>query len=145
MSTLDLMKNRKWRLLVFRKAMAALSAALVMCAVIWGAYRSRVYFTFAAAAAGVLLIARAWIAFCRWKDGRAGGLKTVRVPYMLRGRKPVRRHKPAFLMTSEDFDDDLTRFTVAGEEDFGDDQARRAKVFSCLLAGLTLILISFVR
>ena len=145
MSTIELMKNSKWRLLVFREAMAALSAALVLCALIWGAYRSRVYFTFAAAAAGVLLIARAWIAFCRWKDGRAGGVQKIRVPYMLRGRKPVRRHKPAFLMTGEDFDDDLTPFTVAGEGDLGEDQARRAKVFSGLLAGLLMILISFVQ
>ncbi len=144
MNTLDLIKNRRVRLLVFREAMTALSAALVICALVWGVYRSRVYFTFAAAAAGALLTARAWFIYCRWKDSKALGRKKPGVPFMLRGRKPVRGRKPAFLMTDEDFDDDLTGATSAAAEDLEPDQAWGAKVFSGLLAGLMLFLISFV-
>ncbi len=144
MSTIDFCKNRKGRLLVFRQAMAMLSVNLVLCALISGLYRSRLYFSFAASAAGVLLILRAWFSRCRWKDGHRYAARPDRVPYLLRGRQPKRVRKPAFLMNSTDFEDDLTRFTVTGEEDFSDDECWRARILSCLLCGALMIFFSFV-
>ena len=47
-------------------------------------------------------------------------------------------------MNSADFDDDLTRFTVAAEEDFSNEQCWRAKIVSSLLSGALMILFSFV-
>ena len=144
MSTIDFCRNRKGRLLVFRQAMGMLSVNLVLCALVSGAYRNRLYFSFAASAAGVLLILRAWLSRCRWKDGREYSRPSGRVPYLLRGRRPKRVGKPAFLMDSADFEDDLTRFTVTGEEDFMDDECWIAKVLSCLLCGILMIFFSFV-
>ena len=144
MSTLEAFKDRPWRLLTFRQAMVTLSVALVLCALISGAYQSRVYFSFAASAAGVLLITRAWLGYCKWKDGRAYDRGRIQVQYSLRGSQSVRVRKPAFLMNSADFDDDLTRFTVAAEEDFSNEQCWRAKIVSSLLSGALMILFSFV-
>ena len=144
MSTLEAFKDRPWRLLTFRQAMVTLSVALVLCALISSAYQSRVYFCFAASASGVLLIARAWLSYCKWKDGRAYNRGRIQVPYSLRGIRPVRVRKPAFLMNSADFDDDLTPFTVAAEENFSDDRCWWAKIVSSLLAGALMILFSFV-
>ena len=144
MSTLEAFKDRPWRLLTFRQAMVTLSVALLLCALISGAYQSRVYFCFAASVGGVLLIARAWFSYCKWKDGRAYDRGRIQVPYSLRGTQSVRVRKPAFLMNSADFDDDLTRFTVAAEEDFSNEQCWRAKIVSSLLSGALMILFSFV-
>ena len=144
MSTLEAFKNRGWRLLAFRQAMAMVAVALILCALISGAYRSRLYFSFAACAAGALLIARAWLGYCKWKDGRAYDRGKAQVPYALRGAWPARVKKPAFLMNSTDFDDDLTQYTLAAEEDFSDDQCWRAKITAGLFAGALMLLFSFV-
>ena len=144
MSTLEAFKNRRWRLLAFRQAMVMVAVALVLCALISGAYRSRVYFSFAACAAGALLIARAWLGYCKWKDGRAYDRGKAQVPYALRGTRPARVRKPAFLMNSTDFDDDLIRFTITAEEDFSDAQCWRAKIAAGLLAGALMLLFSFI-
>ncbi len=137
-------KQPKWRLFVFRRSMALLSAALVLCALIAGAYQSRVYFTFAAAAGGVLLGARAWWAYLRWKDGKPLERTGDRVPRMLRGQKEKKRRKPAFLMDSRDFDDDLTAYTAAEAEDFTEREGSLALIWSSLLSGAVLTVLSFM-
>ena len=137
-------RDPKWRLAVFRHAMGSFSAALVLSALISGAYGSRVYFTFAASAAGVLLWGRAWHGYLRLKDPNKAPAAKPRVPYVLRAAKPKRARKPAFLMNSEDFDDDLTRFTLTGEEAFTDAQRLKVKAVSDLFSGALMILLSFV-
>ncbi|MBR6185655.1 MAG: hypothetical protein IKQ41_05275 [Clostridia bacterium] len=144
MKTSDLWKDRAWRLLVFHRAMVHLSVALILCALIAGLYRQRVYFSFAASAAGVLLLAWAWRERCAWQDGRPLRREAAGVPYLLRKEKKKRPHRPAFLMTSRDFDDDLTPYTAVGEDAFSDAQRRAANLFSCLLSGALMILFSFV-
>ncbi len=143
MKKADLWKDRGWRLLVFHRAMVHLSVALVLCALIAGSYGQRVYFTFAASAAGTLLFAWAWREYCAWLDGkplkRAGG-----VPYFLRRDKTKRLHRPAFLMNHQDFDDDLTPYTSFGADAFSDVQCRLANLFSCLISGGLMILFSCV-
>lgn len=137
-------KKGKWRLLVFRRTMAMLSVNLVLSALVAGVYGSRIYFAFAACASGILLLGRAWKSQCCLADGRQYKRTPARVPFILRGAgaRPVR--KPAFLMGSADFDDDLTPFTVAGEEDYSDEACWKAKSLSCLLCGMLMLLLSFV-
>ena len=141
---IELWKEPKWRLLVFRRAMLHLGVALVVSALIAGAYQSRVHFMFAACAAGVLLTARAWWDYCRMRDGKPLAAERDKVPYILRRDKGARRHRPAFLMNSEDFDDDLTPYTTAAEEDFDENELRRAHIAAYLLSGALMIVISAV-
>ena len=137
-------RDRKWRLMVFRKAMAVLAATLALCALVGGLYGQRVYFTFALCAAGILLAARAWFGYCRGKDGGGSARKTVKVPWMLR-RDPSRRaHRPAFRMNSEDFDDDLTPYTVAREEDFPEKWQWAGALAADGLAAAILFAVSFL-
>lgn len=136
--------HQGWRLLSFRKAMLHLSLGLVISALAAGLYQNRVYFTFAACAVGAVLWARAWWDYCAWRDGKPLRRPGKSVPYMLRRNKRSRPHRPAFFMTSEDFDDDLTPFTTASEESFTDTQCRLASAFSCFLAGGLMIAVSFV-
>ena len=140
----ELWRTPRWRLLVFRRAMLHLGVALVVSALIAGAYQTRTHFMFAACAAGVLLMARAWWDYCRMRDGRPLTAERSKTPYIFRRDKGARRHKPAFLMNSEDFDDDLTPYTTAAEEDFTENEIRRAHMAAYLLSGALMIVISAV-
>ena len=144
MKTADLWRDRAWRLFLFRGAMVRLSAALVLSALVSGVYGQRVYFTFAASAAGVLLLARAWWEYCAFRDGKPLRRADTGVPWMLRKEKKRRPHRPAFMMNARDFDDDLTPYTAVGPDAFTDGQCRLAELFSCLLSGGIMILLSFV-
>ena len=140
----SLWKQPKWRLLVFRQAMGMLSAALVMSAAAAGVLGRRFYFTFAASTAGVLLLGRAWLEFCRLRDHRPLEENRKKPPAMLCRPEKRRRHKPAFLMNAADFDDDLTPYTAVGFEGFGDDGCRLARTAAAVLAGLLMIAVSFL-
>ncbi|MBO4297618.1 MAG: hypothetical protein IKS52_12765 [Clostridia bacterium] len=140
--TPDLLRQPKWRLLVFRRAMTHVSAALVICALIAGLYRSRAHFMFACCAAGTLLLAGGWITYCRWRDGRLPEERAAGAPYILRRDKRRRPHRPAFLMDSADFDDDLTPFTTAAEEDFPIEALVRARIAAQALAGAVMLAVS---
>ena len=137
-----LWRQPKWRLLVFRKVMAQVSAALVICALIAGLYRQRVYFVFACCAAGTMLLAAAWFIHCRWRDGKPLRRRARGVPSMLRPDKPRRAHRPAFLMNSEDFDDDLTPCTTAADEDFSEAACAQAQVAARVIAGIVMLVLS---
>ncbi len=144
METGNIWTPQKWLLLVFRGAMARLSAALVISALAAGLYRMHAYFVFAACAGGVLLLARAWWGYCRWRDQKPYRRKTEKVPYMLRGLKEKKAHKPAFLMNSGDFDDDLNALTAVGEDGFSEDQCRLADIGAAVVSGLLMLFFSAV-
>ena len=141
----DLWRWHPWRRVVFHRTMTHLSAALVLSAAAAGLYQDRVYFMFASCAAGVILIARAWLAYCRWsdpckKEDRMDG----KIPYLLKKEKSPHRHKPAFLMNAGDFDDDLTPRTAVDEEIFTDAQRTRAHIAAFVLSGCVMLLLSFI-
>ncbi len=142
--TCEAWKRPGWRLLVFHSAMTHLSAALVISALIAGVYRRRVYFMFASCAAGMLMLAAAWREYCRWCDGKPLNRRTEAVPYSLRREKARVRRRPAFLMDSRDFDDDLTPDTMAAEEDFSDADCFRARVAARALAGALMLAVSVI-
>ena len=120
------------------------AAMLVLSALAAGLFQSRVYFMFASCAAGVLLAAGAWFRYCRWKDGKPFRSLPARIPEMYRGAGRRRRYKPAFLMDSRDFDDDLTAYTTAAEEDFTDNERGASEIAADLVSGLLLIAVSFI-
>lgn len=144
MRTADLLRNGKWRLLVFRKGMLRFSAMLVLSALLSGVLGNRIYFMFASCAAGVFCVAHAWFGYCRWKDGKPLRKPGARIPELYRGAGRQKRHKPAFLMDSRDFDDDLAAYTVAEEEDFTEKERRLADISASLAAALLLLLVSFL-
>lgn len=134
-----------WRRVVFHRAMTHLSAALVLSAAAAGLYQDRVYFMFASCLSGVILIARAWLAYCRWSDPRKREKQMdVKIPYLLKKEKNPRRHKPAFLMNAGDYDDDLTPVTAVDEEIFTDAQRAGAHIAAFVLSGCGMLLLSFV-
>ena len=144
MKTTDLLKNKKWRLLIFHRAMVLFSLALVFSALAAGLYQSRVYFSFGACAAGALLWAKAWLDFCRWRDGKPLERTREKTPYMLRARKKKTVHKPAFLMNASDFDDDLTPWTALGEETLPRRAQELSSVLACVFAGAAALLASLI-
>lgn len=139
----DLWQSARWRLLVFRQAMAQVSVALVICALVAGLYKSRAHFMFACCAAAALLLAAAWFSFCRWRDGKPARRDAQAVPYILRWNKGRRGHRPAFLMDSADFDDDLTPFTMSSEEDFSESECLVARAAAQALAAAVMLVVSF--
>ena len=141
MRVTDMIRNSKWRLLTFRKGMLHFSAMLVLSALVSGIFGSRIYFMFASSTAGVLLAAGAWFRYCRWKPLRDAGM---RVPDIYRSAGRRKRYKPAFLMTSRDFDDDLTAYTMAAEEDFSDAERQVSEISANLVSAFLLLAVSFV-
>ena len=102
-----LWKNREWRLLLFHGAMTRFAVCLVLCALAAGLFRETRTFMFASCAAAALLLLSAWLWYCRFRDGKIQESR-LRVPWMLQRTHPSKPHRPAFLMDSRDFDDDLT-------------------------------------
>ena len=140
----DMIRNGRWRLLVFRKSMLHFAAMLVLSALVSGLFQSRIYFMFAACTAGVLLAAGAWFRYCGRKDGKLFRKTGVRVPDVFRSPGRKKRYKPAFLMDSRDFDDDLTAYTMAAEEDFTDAERHWAEISANLLSAALLLAVSFI-
>ena len=144
MRIIDLIRDSKWRLLTLRKGMLHLSVMLVLSALVSGLLQSRIYFMFATCTAGVLLAANAWLEYCRWKDGKPLQRVQAHIPAMYRNPARRKRYKPAFMMNSKDFDDDLTAYTMAEEEDFPDAECHLSRITASLVSGILLLAVSFV-
>ena len=144
MRVTDMIRNGKWRLLTFRKGMLHFSAMLVLSALVSGIFGSRIYFMFASSTVGVLLAAGAWFRYCRWKDGKPLRDAGMRIPDIYRSAGRRKRYKPAFLMTSRDFDDDLTAYTMAAEEDFSDAERQVSEISANLVSAFLLLAVSFI-
>lgn len=144
MKAFNVFRDRAFRLMVFHAAMTHLAVSLALSALAAGIYQSRVYFSFAACASGVILIGKAWFDYCAFRDGKPLREKEGKVPYMLKNKKSPKRYRPAFLMNSRDFDDDLTPMTAFSAEDFSLSQRRLGSMAACLLSGCLMTLLSFL-
>ena len=139
-----LWKNREWRLLLFHGAMTRFAAALVLCALAAGVFREGPAFMFACCAAAALLLLSAWLLYCRFRDGKTPE-PPRRVPWMLRRAHPAKPHRPAFLMDSRDFDDDLTPYTALAEDHFSPREQLLARAYSSLAASCLMLAASFLQ
>ena len=138
-----LWKNREWRLLFFHGAMTRFAVCLVLCALAAGLFRETRTFMFASCAAAALLLLSAWLWYCRFRDGKIQESR-LRVPWMLQRTHPSKPHRPAFLMDSRDFDDDLTPYTTLAEDHFSSRELLFTRSLSSLAASCLMLAVSFL-
>ena len=137
-------RDRAWRLLVYRQTMRRFGVGLALSALVGGLYRERTYFIYALCAAAALTLCAAWFEYMRGSDGKPLRRPRPDAPYIWRRVKPLRPHKPAFMRDGMDFDDDLTPLTTAREEGFPDGAASLARAVSGAAAAALLFALSLV-
>lgn len=136
------------RLIIFRRTFSYLGTGLVCSAVVGGLYGDRLHFIWALCAAGALLFAFGWLEYLKMTDSlpffHRSKRKKVKTPYIWRDKKQQKRHKPAFMQNAEDFEDDLTPETTPDMEMLSQKRRSAVLIVSRMIAGVLLILISFV-
>lgn len=137
-----------YRRVLLRRTFSYLGTGLVISAIVGGLYRDRMHFIWALCAAGTIFIAYGWIEYLKMTDSlpffHKKKAKKVKTPFIWRGKKQEKRHKPAFMQTAEDFEDDLTPQTVADMEIFSEKLRSLALIISRVAAGIILLILSFV-
>ena len=58
--------------------------------------------------------------------------------------KQKRLHKPSFMMTNADFDDDLVNATACNENEFSKENIIASRMYARAACGVMLIVISFI-
>ena len=141
-------EKKTMRLILFRRTFSYLGTGLVCSALVGGLYGDRLHFVWALCAVGAILIAFGWLEYLKMTDSlpffHKAKRKKIQTPYIWRKDKQQRRYKPAFLQRSEDFEDDLTPETTPDMELLTQKRRSAVLVVSRMLAGVLLILISFV-
>lgn len=139
---------KTYRLVLFRRTFSYVGTGLVLSAIVGGLYDDRLHFIWALCAVGAILIAFGWFEYLKMTDSlpffRKSKAKKAKVPYALRKEKEAKRHKPAFMQKSEDFEDDLTPQTTADVEIFSERRRSYALIISRVAAGILLLITSFV-
>lgn len=147
-SELDTFEKGKFRLAITKRSFSLLSAALVISAVTGGLYKDRIHFIFALCALGAVYFAVGWFKYLILTDERRKTNKKNKksdVPYSLKKDKNEKTsHKPAFLRSSDEFNDDLSGKTAVDEEIFDEKTREYIKIYSYALAGILLFVISFI-
>ena len=137
-----------YRLVLFRRTFSYLGTGLVLSALVGGLYRDRMHFIWALCAIGSILIAFGWLEYLKLTDSlpfyRKSKQKKIKTPYAWRKEKETKRHKPAFMQKSEDFEDDLTPQMTANVEIFSERRRSFALIISRVAAGIILLILSFV-
>ena len=145
---MDKALKKRYMRLIYAGAFRYLGIVLVLCAIIGALYRSRMYFVFALCAGGGFFLAWGWFTYLAISGLKVPGFGKLpgekkKVPYMYRKDKDAHK-KPAFLMSSEDFDDDLNDKVSLSGDDFTEAQLKKVRMWSRLGCGVLLFLISFV-
>lgn len=145
---MDEAQKKRYIRLIYAGAFRYLGIVLVLCAIISALYRSRMYFVFALCAGGGFFISWGWFTYLALTGMKVYGFGKLpkqkkKVPYMYRKDKGTHR-KPAFAMSSEDFDDDLNDGVSLSQDDFTEVQQKRIRMWSRLTCGVLLFLISII-
>ena len=139
---------KTYRLVLFRRTFSYFGTGLVISAIVGGLYRDRMHFIWAICAVGAILVAFGWFEYLKMTDSlhffHKSIPKKVKTPYSLRKEKETKRHKPAFMQKSEDFEDDLTPETTADIEIFSEKRRSFALIISRVAAGVLLLVASFI-
>lgn len=137
-----------FRRVILRRSFSYLGTGLVLSAIIGGLYRDRLHFIWALCAVGSIFIAFGWFEYLKMTDSlpffHNKKAKKAKTPFIWRRDKQDKRHKPAFMQTAEDFEDDLTPQTVADIEIFSEKRRSAALIISRVTAGVILLILSFV-
>ena len=146
-SPLDPKDKKTFRLLIFRRAFSYLGIELVISAIVGGLYQDTLHFIWALCAAGAILIAMGWFEYLRVTDSlplfKKKATKKPQAPYIWRRDKQKKQVRPAFMQSSEDFEDDLTPYTTADMEILGEALRSRAIIISRIAAGVLALIASF--
>jgi len=134
--------------LMYRQTFGYLGTLLVLSLLAGTLLGGGIYRVNALCAAGFVMIAWAWFHYLSMTGmnpfGRGKKRPRRKVPYLYRRFKEQKRHRPAFRMNSEDFDDDLTSATVVSPEQLTENQAQAAQALAKALCGVLLVIISFL-
>ena len=137
-----------YRRVILRRTFSYLGTGLVISAIVGGLYRDRMHFIWALCAVGSIFLAYGWLEYLKMTDSLPFShnkkTKKIKTPFIWRNQKQAKRHKPAFMQTAEDFEDDLTPQTVADMEIFSEKLRSVALIISRVAAGVILLILSFV-
>lgn len=144
----DRQERKKYFRLIYARTFKWLAAGLVLSAVIGALYKDRIYTVFALCAVGSVFVCWGWFIYLRLDGMRIFGFKPnpkgKKIPYFHQRFKEKRPNRPAFRKDSRDFDDDLNDATAVDAERFTERQQEMVRVYERILAGVVLVLVSFV-
>ncbi len=146
-SPMEQKDKKTFRLLIFRRTFSYLGIGLVVSAIVGGLYQDTLHFIWALCAAGAIFIAMGWFEYLRATDSlpilKRKRTKPPKAPYIWRRDKQNKHHKPAFMQSAEDFEDDLTPYTTADAEILSEKLRSRAVIISRIAAGVLALIASF--
>lgn len=140
--------KRKYIRLTYACTCKWLAVGLVLSAIIGALYGDRMYTVWALCAVGSVLVCWGWFIYLRLDGMRIFGFKPnpkqKNVPYIHRRFKKKKSYRPAFRKDSSDFDDDLNDVTLVDAGSFTERQQEMVRVWERVVAGVLLIIISFL-
>ncbi len=146
---MDAQQRKRYIRLVYAKAFRYLGAALILCAIIGGIYGDRLHFVFASCAVGSGFLCWSWFTHLKRAGFRLVGFagkpaEQAKTPYIWRRNKQKRLHKPSFMMTNADFDDDLVNATACNENEFSKEKITASRMYARAVCGAMLLAISLI-
>ena len=140
--------RRKYIRLTYARTCKWLAVGLVMSVIIGALYGERMYTVWALCAVGSVFVCWGWFIYLRLDGMRIFGFKPnpkqKKVPYIHRRFKEKRSYRPAFRKDSTDFDDDLNDATLVDAGRFTERQQEMVRVWERVIAGVLLVVISFL-
>ena len=140
--------RRKYIRLTYARTCKWLAVGLVMSVIIGALYGERMYTVWALCAVGSVFVCWGWFIYLRLDGMRIFGFKPnpkqKKVPYIHRRFKEKRSYRPAFCKDSTDFDDDLNDATLVDAGRFTERQQEMVRVWERVIAGVLLVVISFL-
>lgn len=133
---------------IYARTFRYLAVGLVASALIGGVYGDLLHAVYALTASGCVMICWGWFTYLRMTGMRVFGFKPNgkkrAVPYIHQRIKAEKRHRPLFLRTNDEFDDDLNGATAVDEECLSEKQRDKLRALARATCGILLILTSFV-
>lgn len=143
---MEIEERKKYARLIYAQVFRLLGICLVMSAVVSGVLNEKIYFIWAMATSGVILIAFAWFTYLQMCGVRlpfhSRKKQYMKVPYCHQRYKACRPHVPSFLKDATYFDDDLSDATVVDRERFSHKERSIAQIISSIMCAVILILLS---
>lgn len=141
------MDRKRYLRFIYQRTFRYLGAALVIALLAGALLGGGIYMVNAVCAAGCVLLCWGWFTYLKL-DGmrfleRFGRRRKAETPYFHRRDKGEKPHRPAFRMSSEDFDDDLTSATMVSEDLFTKRQQDAAAAIARAVSGALMVLLSF--
>lgn len=135
--------------LIYKRTFGCLSVTGALSLIIGAVMGSTMYTVYALCALGAIMVCWGWFTYLAATGFRVPGFQFARknkekVPYVHRKDKGQKRHRPAFRMDADDFDDDLTAATTVDEEIFTKLQRSKARAIARAACGIILFLVSFL-